>query len=145
MSEKVFELERQNASLHSELQNEALQQRELQRQAVDLQHRLDDLQRQLAARRPVLRQKNGLPVTACGQIVEFVGTSGFRGVNTPPEHQTNLTDEWMVMQVNGYQALIMKKNPIAVQKYKVGGTEARYDQSDIKVSVDAWFSGIPRT
>jgi hypothetical protein len=98
---------------------------------------------------PRLMQKNGQPVTACGQIVEFVGTSSFSGVNTPPEHQADLIDDYMVMQIEegaeGKRALIMKKNPIAVQKYKDGGTEARYDQSDIKVSVDTWYRGLPPT
>jgi hypothetical protein len=98
---------------------------------------------------PRLMQKDGQPVSECGQIVEFIGTSGFGGVNTPPEHQADLLDDYMVMQIEerpeGRQALIMKKNPIAVQKYKEGGTEARYDQSDIKVSVETWYRGLPPT
>ncbi|MDR1013170.1 MAG: hypothetical protein LBL38_02770 [Lactobacillales bacterium] len=98
---------------------------------------------------PRLMQKDDQPVTACGQIVEFVGTSEFNGVNTPFEHQADLFDDYMVMQIeegpDGKQALVMKKNPIAVQKFKDGGTEARYDQSDIKVSVENWYRRLPHT
>jgi hypothetical protein len=67
----------------------------------------------------VLLQDNGEHVTTIGQLVLFFGTGGFRGQNTPVEHQADLLDEYMVMKIEvrpaGRRALIMKKNPIAVQ------------------------------
>ncbi|MDR1012903.1 MAG: hypothetical protein LBL38_01380 [Lactobacillales bacterium] len=91
-----------------------------------------------ASQRAVLRQTNGGKVTARGQRVTFVGTSGYQGANTPIAHQNNLTDNWLVVQVKGGRALIIKQNPIAVQRYQATGDEAIYDQSDIKASVAAW-------
>jgi hypothetical protein len=64
---------------------------------------------------------------------------------------TTLTDNWVVVQLandNGElvddedstdtRALIIKQSPIAVQKYKDGGSEARYAGSDIEASVVGW-------
>jgi hypothetical protein len=89
---------------------------------------------------PIIRQTNGRPVTAIGQLVNFVGTYGYQGIGTPPEHQRDQTDTWMVVKINGRQAIIIKKNPIPVQMYnKAGRSEARYDQSDLKVSLVSWY------
>ncbi|MDR0691126.1 MAG: hypothetical protein LBF32_03665 [Streptococcaceae bacterium] len=90
-----------------------------------------------------LLQPNGLAVTKPGQLVTFVGTNGFNGVNTPLFHRDDPTDIWIVMQIKGDHALIIKQNPIAVQKYKAQGFEARYDQSDIKTSVTTLYSNLP--
>ncbi|MDR0605771.1 MAG: hypothetical protein LBG80_15870 [Bacteroidales bacterium] len=88
-----------------------------------------------------LKQKNGQPVTAIGQLVDFVGTCGFSGIGTPPEHQQDQTDTWMVVKINGGQAIIIKQNPIAVQMYnKAGERLAIYANSDIKQTVSRWWS-----
>ncbi|MDR0614898.1 MAG: hypothetical protein LBF82_02950 [Lactobacillales bacterium] len=88
-----------------------------------------------------LKQQNGESITAIGQLVEFVGTCGFSGIGTPPEHQNYQTDIWMVVKINGGQAIIIKQNPIAVQMYnKAGKGFAIYANSDIKQSVSSWWS-----
>jgi hypothetical protein len=87
-----------------------------------------------------LKQKNGQPVTAIGQLVDFVGTCGFSGIGTPPEHKDDQTDTWMVVKINGGQAIIIKQNPIAVQIYnKAGKGLAIYANSDIKQTVNSWW------
>jgi hypothetical protein len=95
---------------------------------------------------PVLKQKNGQPITAIGQEVDFVGTCGYQGIGTPPEHQQDQTDTWMVVKVvkidGNDHAMVVKQNPITVQRYKAGGGEARYDQSDLKVSLASWYSMV---
>ncbi|MDR1012927.1 MAG: hypothetical protein LBL38_01505 [Lactobacillales bacterium] len=53
----------------------------------------------LIPRNVPLCQSNGKKVTARGQQVTFVGTSGYLGVNTPAEHQNDLTDNWLVVNV----------------------------------------------
>jgi hypothetical protein len=91
----------------------------------------------------VVRRQDGSPVTKLGQLVTFVGTGGYNGVGTLPDHQADAEDTWLVMRVNGNQALIMKQNPIAVQVY--GDSEARYSTSRIKSSVDAWWDMVKGT
>ncbi|MDR1473638.1 MAG: hypothetical protein LBI41_03670 [Lactobacillales bacterium] len=92
---------------------------------------------------PVVRQVNDQPVTKRNQLVTFAGTNGYAGINTPAEHQNDPTDTWLVMQVERNHALIIKQNPIAVQEYKHNGHAiARYNQSDIKASVEAWWSMV---
>ncbi|MDR1012789.1 MAG: hypothetical protein LBL38_00795 [Lactobacillales bacterium] len=91
---------------------------------------------------PIVRQINGQPVTKLGQRVIFAGANGYKGVNTPAEHQTDATDIWLVMQVERNCALILKQNPIAIQEYQHQSNIARYDRSDIKKSVTAWWSMV---
>ncbi|MDR1012787.1 MAG: hypothetical protein LBL38_00785, partial [Lactobacillales bacterium] len=90
----------------------------------------------LKAKAAVLRQTSGEKVTARGQVVSYFGTSGYQGINTPSEHQNDLTDNWQVMQLAdetgaivannaaATYALIIKQNPIAVQPYQATGREA---------------------
>ncbi|MDR1473917.1 MAG: hypothetical protein LBI41_05150 [Lactobacillales bacterium] len=88
-----------------------------------------------------LKQKNGQPIMAIGQLVNFVGTCGYQGIGTPPEHQQDQTDTWIVMKIKGRQAIIIKQNPIAVQMYnKAGERFAIYANSDIKQTISSWWS-----
>ncbi|MDR1473701.1 MAG: hypothetical protein LBI41_04005 [Lactobacillales bacterium] len=78
-----------------------------------------------------------------------MGTNGYNGINTPANHQNDEKDKWFVIRLENKSqtaikgALIIKQNPIAIQRYKFKGFKARYDQSDIKISVTTWYSGLP--
>ncbi|MDR0615149.1 MAG: hypothetical protein LBF82_04260 [Lactobacillales bacterium] len=93
----------------------------------------------------VLRQIDGKPVTAPGQLVEFVGTNGFDGPGIDVHRgidffrKNDSIDRWMVMQVEGDYALIVKRNKIGLQRY--GGST--YNQSDIKTTVETWSGNLP--